>query len=194
METSLEGITSTTFDLPADVNSHDYRRVAAGMPEVCQIMGREHLDFDEARLQLLRSRMEQIGADPSGMPLDPKAFTFDQVPKPACRRASSGPVQSRPSELFSSMARVMRRVQTDPLPFADVEMGFSDFPWSCKCGHLQVLADACHYTTLRLNTKLVLLQASLLMALAFFIVICQGDGWSNVMPGELVQGSSDEWP
>mmetsp|Transcript_97488 Transcript_97488/g.271293 ORF Transcript_97488/g.271293 Transcript_97488/m.271293 type:complete len:201 (-) Transcript_97488:185-787(-) len=54
-------------------------RTRAGVAEVCQLMSQHNISFDEARLQLVLNRMNQMGVDESGMPTDPKTFTFDQV-------------------------------------------------------------------------------------------------------------------
>lgn len=50
--------------------------------------------FDEARLQLVRGRMAQIGADATGMPTDPKAFTWEQArSRPAAALPKSAPAE-----------------------------------------------------------------------------------------------------
>jgi len=69
------GLASGTFELPQELDD----RTRAGVAEVCQLMGSDGLSFDEARLQIVFSRMAQMGVDESGMPTDPKTFTFDQV-------------------------------------------------------------------------------------------------------------------
>eukprot|EP00438_Fugacium_kawagutii_P002672 Skav222013 [mRNA] locus=scaffold2020:317996:320846:- [translate_table: standard] len=48
------------------------------MTEVGLLMQTDGLTFDEARLKMVARQMELMGVDPSGMPLDPKAFTFEK--------------------------------------------------------------------------------------------------------------------
>lgn len=69
------GLRSTTFELPEQLDE----RTLAGTAEVRQIMLSEDLDFDAARLRLVQEQMAAMGVDPSGMPLDPKVFTFGGV-------------------------------------------------------------------------------------------------------------------
>eukprot|EP00747_Dinoflagellata_sp_TGD_P165405 gnl/TRDRNA2_/TRDRNA2_186625_c0_seq1.p1 gnl/TRDRNA2_/TRDRNA2_186625_c0~~gnl/TRDRNA2_/TRDRNA2_186625_c0_seq1.p1 ORF type:complete len:187 (-),score=42.60 gnl/TRDRNA2_/TRDRNA2_186625_c0_seq1:176-736(-) len=101
-QSSLEGdevtevLQSSTFELPEELESLDGRRFAAGSAEVRQVMRREGLSFDEARLQLVHSRMAQMGVDPSGMPLDPKTVTWDRpLQAPSRRKESAAAAQPR---------------------------------------------------------------------------------------------------
>jgi hypothetical protein len=52
-------------------------RLTVSMHEVRQSMLVSVVSFDEARLLLVKSRMAEMGVDESGMPMDPKLFTFD---------------------------------------------------------------------------------------------------------------------
>lgn len=74
---------SETFELAEDSWAHPRACDGRWLPskevdELRQDMaGPGALSFDEARLQLVLTRMAQAGADPTGMPTDPKAFTLE---------------------------------------------------------------------------------------------------------------------
>merc|ERR1719414_246609 len=102
------GTPSETFEISSDCLTPDGRHLGAGMAEIRQAMRQEGLSFDEARLQLVRSRMLQMGVDSSGMPTDPKTFTFDAFPKP-CR---SNSLSSREAVVREgSVARAIKPVR-----------------------------------------------------------------------------------
>ncbi|CAE7725691.1 unnamed protein product [Symbiodinium pilosum] len=69
---------SATFELEAGLSEEDQQRLTRGMAEASQLM-KDGLTFDEARLKILAQRMAQMGVDSSGMPTDPKAFTFEKA-------------------------------------------------------------------------------------------------------------------
>lgn len=62
------------------------------MEEVRRHMA-EGLSFEEARLELVRGQMRRSGVDESGMPSDPKAFTFQQARRQRARSSGTGAVQ-----------------------------------------------------------------------------------------------------
>lgn len=71
------GMSSSAFDLESNVRDGDSR---AGLDEqstreVMEIMRREHVNFDQARLIRHNRVLARNGIDPSGMPLDSKAVT-----------------------------------------------------------------------------------------------------------------------
>ncbi|KAI0057195.1 hypothetical protein BV25DRAFT_1812684 [Artomyces pyxidatus] len=72
------GMTSTTFDIEADNIREGDVRVGLddqGTREVMEIMRRESVGFDQARLIRHNRYLAANGIDPSGMPLDAKAVT-----------------------------------------------------------------------------------------------------------------------
>ncbi|CAK8991363.1 UPF0357 protein YCL012C [Durusdinium trenchii] len=73
-----EGCHSVNWHLEEGLSDADKKRLAPGMAEACQLMQEDGLTFDEARFQMVARQMELMGVDPTGMPLDPKAFTFEK--------------------------------------------------------------------------------------------------------------------
>ncbi|KAI9451925.1 hypothetical protein BJY52DRAFT_961757 [Lactarius psammicola] len=72
------GMTSSTFDVEADNIFQGDARVGLdeqGTQEVMEIMRRENVNFDQARLIRHHRYLAANGIDPSGMPLDAKAVT-----------------------------------------------------------------------------------------------------------------------
>ncbi|KAI0294333.1 hypothetical protein B0F90DRAFT_1288578 [Multifurca ochricompacta] len=72
------GVTSSTFDIEADNIFQGDARVGLdeqGTREVMEIMRRENVNFDQARLIRHHRHLAANGIDPSGMPLDAKAVT-----------------------------------------------------------------------------------------------------------------------
>ncbi|KAG9309906.1 hypothetical protein JVU11DRAFT_9938 [Chiua virens] len=71
------GLTSVMFDIEGNINDGDSRAGLdeRGTQEVMEIMRREHVNFDQARLIRHNQILARNGIDPSGMPLDAKAVT-----------------------------------------------------------------------------------------------------------------------
>ncbi|KAH9172197.1 hypothetical protein EDB89DRAFT_2069985 [Lactarius sanguifluus] len=72
------GMTSSTFDIEADnIFQGDVRAGLdeQGTQEVMEIMRRENVNFDQARLIRHHRHLAANGIDPSGIPLDAKAVT-----------------------------------------------------------------------------------------------------------------------
>ncbi|KAF7371050.1 hypothetical protein MSAN_00739200 [Mycena sanguinolenta] len=71
------GMSSSNFDLEANVRDEDSRTGLdeQGTREVMEIMRRERVNFDQARLIRHNRILAQNGIDPSGMPMDSKAIT-----------------------------------------------------------------------------------------------------------------------
>ncbi|EJD47896.1 hypothetical protein AURDEDRAFT_183662 [Auricularia subglabra TFB-10046 SS5] len=71
------GLTSSTFDLEQNMFGGDSRMGLDehGAAEVNEIMRRDHLSFDQARLIRQQRYLARNGIDPTGMPLDSKAVT-----------------------------------------------------------------------------------------------------------------------
>jgi len=72
------GITSSNFDIEANnIRDGDSRMGLdeTGTREVMEIMRRESVNFDQARLIRQNRYLAANGIDPSGLPLDAKAIT-----------------------------------------------------------------------------------------------------------------------
>lgn len=71
------GLSSSMFDIEANMRDGDSRAGLdeRGTQEVLEIMRRERVDFDQARLIRHNQILARHGIDPSGMPLDSKAVT-----------------------------------------------------------------------------------------------------------------------
>ncbi|KAJ7095479.1 hypothetical protein C8R43DRAFT_1049388 [Mycena crocata] len=71
------GMTSPDFDLEANIRDGDSRAGLdeQGTREIMEIMRRERVNFDQARLIRHNRHLAQNGIDPSGMPIDSKAIT-----------------------------------------------------------------------------------------------------------------------
>lgn len=115
---TLEAFASCTdeeaaFELPADpmsLEAAEQRRLSRGLASVHEAMCREQMSFREARLAMVLRAMEEMGADATGMPTDPKAFTLEKSPRlhgraPPCHEGAvlSGYLQKR-----SRLLRVWR--------------------------------------------------------------------------------------
>ncbi|EIN09436.1 hypothetical protein PUNSTDRAFT_85788 [Punctularia strigosozonata HHB-11173 SS5] len=71
------GLSSAAFDIEANIRDGDSRAGLdeRGTQEVLEIMRRERVGFDQARLIRQNQILAANGIDPSGMPLDSKAVT-----------------------------------------------------------------------------------------------------------------------
>ncbi|KAJ7132363.1 hypothetical protein C8R44DRAFT_612490 [Mycena epipterygia] len=71
------GMSSPEFDLEANVRDGDARAGLdeQGTREVMDIMRRERVNFDQARLIRHNRILAENGIDPTGMPMDSKAIT-----------------------------------------------------------------------------------------------------------------------
>ncbi|KAE9399188.1 hypothetical protein BT96DRAFT_957342 [Gymnopus androsaceus JB14] len=71
------GMSSSNFDIEANILDGDSRTGLDehGTQEVMEIMRRERVNFDQARLIRHNRILASNGIDPSGMPLDSKAIT-----------------------------------------------------------------------------------------------------------------------
>ncbi|OCH96315.1 hypothetical protein OBBRIDRAFT_718806 [Obba rivulosa] len=71
------GLTSGQFDIEANMRDGDSRAGLdeRGTQEVLEIMRRERVNFDQARLIRQNRIFAENGIDPSGMPLDAKSVT-----------------------------------------------------------------------------------------------------------------------
>jgi hypothetical protein len=72
------GLTSSAFDLNANIESGDQRAGldARGKREVLNIMRRQKVDFDEARRIYTEQRFANNNIGPDGRPRDPKFVSF----------------------------------------------------------------------------------------------------------------------
>ncbi|KAK7031621.1 hypothetical protein R3P38DRAFT_2924811 [Favolaschia claudopus] len=71
------GMSSSDFDIEANIRDGDVRSGLdeQGTREIMEIMRRERVNFDQARLIRHNRILAQNGIDPSGMPMDSKAIT-----------------------------------------------------------------------------------------------------------------------
>ncbi|KAK0497352.1 hypothetical protein EDD18DRAFT_1073324 [Armillaria luteobubalina] len=76
-EQANAGLSSSSFDIEANLRDGDSRAGLdeQGTQEVMEIMRRERVNFDQARLIRHNRILARNGIDPSGMPLDSKAVT-----------------------------------------------------------------------------------------------------------------------
>ncbi|KAK0457862.1 uncharacterized protein EV420DRAFT_1643709 [Desarmillaria tabescens] len=76
-EQANAGLTSSDFDIEANLRNGDSRTGLdeQGTQEVMEIMRRERVNFDQARLIRHNRILARNGIDASGMPLDSKAVT-----------------------------------------------------------------------------------------------------------------------
>jgi len=76
-EQAEAGLSSSNFDIEANIADGDSRigLDERGTLEVQEIMRRERVNFDQARLIRQNAILAANGIDPSGMPLDSKAVT-----------------------------------------------------------------------------------------------------------------------
>jgi len=72
------GLSSSTFDLAANVDSGDSRAGLddAAKAEILKIMKKRRLRFDEARRFYMEQRFSANGIGPDGRPRDPKFVSF----------------------------------------------------------------------------------------------------------------------
>lgn len=72
------GLSSSTFDLGANIESGDSRAGLddAAKAEILKIMKKRRLRFDEARRVYMEQRFSANGIDPDGRPRDPKFVSF----------------------------------------------------------------------------------------------------------------------
>lgn len=76
-EQAEAGLSSSSFDIEANIRDGDARAGLdeRGTQEVIDIMRRDRVNFDQARLIRHNQILAANGIDPSGMPLDAKAVT-----------------------------------------------------------------------------------------------------------------------
>ncbi|KAI0308912.1 hypothetical protein OF83DRAFT_1072827 [Amylostereum chailletii] len=77
-EQAAAGLSSSNFDIEADNIREGDARLGLddqGTREVMEIMRRENVSFDQARLIRHNRYLAANGIDPSGLPLDAKAVT-----------------------------------------------------------------------------------------------------------------------
>jgi hypothetical protein len=72
------GLSSSTFDLGANVDSGDSRAGLddAAKTEILKIMKKRRIRFDEARRVYMEQRFSANGIGPDGRPRDPKFVSF----------------------------------------------------------------------------------------------------------------------
>ncbi|KAI8388428.1 uncharacterized protein BYT42DRAFT_560059 [Radiomyces spectabilis] len=77
-ETDIEdGLTSSQFDLHANLADNDHRAGLKDKEEIMRIMKRERVSFDQARLLRQQRLLKKNNIDPAtGLPLDPKFVSF----------------------------------------------------------------------------------------------------------------------
>mmetsp|Transcript_78049 Transcript_78049/g.181019 ORF Transcript_78049/g.181019 Transcript_78049/m.181019 type:complete len:200 (+) Transcript_78049:73-672(+) len=175
------GLRSSTFEVPPDLDGIDSCRLELGMVEVRQVMQREGLSFDEARLKLVLARMEQMNVDATGMPNDPKTFTFDQLggttAKP-WRSHGSGAARRWTDSAVAELACA------EHAPKGMRGPACLDWLGSCPANGAAKVAKPS-----RGSPQRFLFRASALLVLGVLIFILRAlDGWSHgALPPVLVQ-------
>ncbi|CDS12566.1 hypothetical protein LRAMOSA04760 [Lichtheimia ramosa] len=72
-----DGLTSSQFDLEANLDQDDQRAGLKDKEEILKIMKKQKVSFDEARLIRQQRLLKKNNIDPAtGLPLDPKFVTF----------------------------------------------------------------------------------------------------------------------
>ncbi|CDH60797.1 hypothetical protein RO3G_04384 [Lichtheimia corymbifera JMRC:FSU:9682] len=72
-----DGLTSSQFDLEANIDQDDQRAGLKDKEEILKIMKKQKVSFDEARLIRQQRLLKKNNIDPAtGLPLDPKFVTF----------------------------------------------------------------------------------------------------------------------
>ncbi|KAI9013823.1 hypothetical protein CLU79DRAFT_838731 [Phycomyces nitens] len=72
-----DGLTSSQFDLEANLEENDNRAGLKDKEEILKIMKKNNVSFDEARLIRQKRLLRKNGIDPdTGLPLDPKFVSF----------------------------------------------------------------------------------------------------------------------
>uniref|UniRef100_A0A7S1W525 Uncharacterized protein n=1 Tax=Alexandrium catenella TaxID=2925 RepID=A0A7S1W525_ALECA len=161
------------------------------MAEVRQVMRQDGLPFDEARLQLVLLRMAQMNVDASGMPNDPKTFTFDQLgasaPKPWRHVAGALGGSTTARRCFSSQASFEA---ASPYPALDPSPKVGRRPACCEFLRRCLLTGAAKVAKpTRGSPRELLLRAMALLLLGVLIFILRGlGGWSRAsLPTFLLQ-------
>ncbi|KAI9271799.1 hypothetical protein BDA99DRAFT_569583 [Phascolomyces articulosus] len=76
-----DGLTSSQFDLEANLEQNDQRAGLKDKEEILKIMKKQKVSFDEARLIRQQRLLKKNNIDPvTGLPLDPKFVTFGPSP------------------------------------------------------------------------------------------------------------------
>mmetsp|Transcript_101219 Transcript_101219/g.315444 ORF Transcript_101219/g.315444 Transcript_101219/m.315444 type:complete len:216 (-) Transcript_101219:147-794(-) len=192
VEAAEDSLRSATFELPPELDAADTSRFSAGMAEVRQVMRQDGLAFDEARLQIVRSRMAQMDVDASGMPNDPKTFTFDQLggiaPKP-WRHASASGGSTAARRCFSSQQAVWDAALTvqphsEPSPRSARRPGCCEF---LRRGLLTEAAKVARPTKSSPRELLLRALALLLLGVLIFVLRSLGGLTRNVLPSFFLQ-------
>ncbi|KAL7310495.1 hypothetical protein PS15m_009988 [Mucor circinelloides] len=72
-----DGLTSSQFDLHANLDEEDSRAGLKDKEEIMRIMKKQNVSFDEARLIRQQKLLKKNNIDPvTGLPLDPKFVSF----------------------------------------------------------------------------------------------------------------------
>lgn len=196
------GLRSSNFELPQELDD----RTVAGVAEVTQLMHREGLSFDEARLQLVLRRMGEMGVDSSGMPTDPKTFTFDQVraqgavPTKPWRQAV--PESRRGCTSRFSLAEPPSITAAMDTPKGAVSLAVRGFhvlqQWDlCGCLPPDITLPAALKAIKSLGPTTCMLLRVLLLGLAALLMVILGsrEQGASALPGFLVQDTAmDDQP
>ncbi|KAL1936100.1 hypothetical protein VTP01DRAFT_234 [Rhizomucor pusillus] len=84
-----DGLTSSYFDLEANLEQNDQRAGLKDKEEILKIMKKQKVSFDEARLIRQQRLLKKNNIDPAtGLPLDPKFVTFGG-PSPSSSSSTS---------------------------------------------------------------------------------------------------------
>lgn len=107
----IAGLQSPNFSLSRNLEQGDQRRGLDDerASEIAGIMREKGCDFDNARLELAKQRMQEAGIDPeTGLPLDPKALLPLDCPDtrkktPEAQRSSSNSKAAKARALISKL-------------------------------------------------------------------------------------------
>jgi hypothetical protein len=133
------GLSSATFDIDENLKRDDKRQLADSAVDIVQTMNRESMSFDEARLNAVLTEMARWNIDETGMPKDPKAFTFDSIPKPNVlgrQRSSHSSIRSQratstASDLEGQITPRKRQLAWSQLIlFRNAVLNWSPPPWT----------------------------------------------------------------
>mmetsp|Transcript_63475 Transcript_63475/g.112883 ORF Transcript_63475/g.112883 Transcript_63475/m.112883 type:complete len:235 (-) Transcript_63475:117-821(-) len=192
-----EGCSSANFEIEGDLSDGDCSRLTQGLVEVRQLMQRDGLNFDEARLQIVKKRMALMDVDSSGMPNDPKTFTFDQVdsmPKPwrhsGAASSSQRQLGSRRGAPTSATGFPLPKLFSGSAPNG-VDIDFAGTP----AGHRQLWslwAASCKAVKPFIRGNWTTLQGLVLFGIALVVFFVRLIGWKSdsVLPSMLVQNDA----
>jgi hypothetical protein len=136
----IDGCTQSSISFEIASYQQSIGRQSAGMDEVRQSMKLDGLSFEEARLQLFLNQMAQMNVNELGMPMDPKLFTFGQLPKEPKTHPYGELAAAAPPARWRQCFRLGRARQMAPRTehpgSSDSFVGSEAFSWSMASSDL----------------------------------------------------------